>query len=67
MDVGPDDALRGFPAGLGLGPGVAFFPQDLDGFIDISVGLGERALALHHADPRALPEIFNHLCRDVHD
>ena len=49
VDVVADDALLGLPPGTLLGLRRALGAQQLDGLVDVAVGLLERLLAIHHA------------------
>ena len=49
MDVGDDAAFIGFPADL-LHQLESLLAEDLLGTLEVAIRLGQRALAVHHAD-----------------
>src|SRR5690606_9940240 len=56
VDVAADDAL----VGLAVGPlghlGLAALAEQLEGGVEVAVGIGERLLGVHHPDTRLLAE-----------
>src|SRR5205085_534340 len=65
VDVAADQALARLSAGLPARGGHAPLAQDLGRLLDIAVGLGQGALAVHHPRARALAEIADHLGGDL--
>jgi len=66
MDVGLDQPLRGDAVGLLLSTVEPALPQDRGGLVHVALGLFERALGIHDASPRALPQLLDHLSGDLH-
>ena len=60
-----DGALVRGAAGLLGERGQAARAQDVDGRVDVAVGLGERLLAVHHARAGALAELLDHAGGDL--
>src|SRR5918996_689696 len=62
VDVRVDDAVPGNPASSLLRVGQALQPKHLNGPVDVSPGLLQGALAVHHARPGELPESLHLVC-----
>ena len=66
VDVGLDDALGGHAAGLLLGGSDALLAEPLHRLVHVAVGLGQRLLALHHANAGRLAQLLNLCSSDCH-
>src|SRR5690606_18026555 len=66
MDIGLDQTLRRRAARFLLGTVEPALPQERGGLVHVPLGLFERALGIHDASPRALPQLLDHLSGDLH-
>ncbi len=55
-----DQALRGNAAGFFRSFGQALFAQPIDRCLHVAVGLGQRLLAIHHADAGRFAQVLDH-------
>ena len=65
VDVARDEALAGVAAGLLGGRREALLAQQRDGLVEVAVGLGQGALAVHEAGAGPLAQLLDQLRRDV--
>src|SRR5437764_4426935 len=66
VHISLDGALRGRSLAEILDLLALPHAKDLDRLLHVALGLGERALAVHHARPGAIAQGLHVLCRDVH-
>ncbi len=67
MNVVADEALGGLARGfLGRG-GLTLLAQDVDGLLDVGIGLDERGAAIAEAGVGPLPEFLHELGWNFHD
>jgi len=66
MDVGIDNPLTGLPPFLLGGGGDPLLAEILRGLLHITITLGERFFAVHHARIGEVSEFLDHLGADFH-
>ena len=65
VDVARDEALARLAAGLLGGRREALLAEERDGLVEVAVGLGQGALAVHEAGAGPLAQLLDQLRRDV--